>query len=167
MTVATVDINSSYKRKKQTKTESTMLITDADVLFKSTSERRAYRRAARSECPAALGAASGWWCRRSHLPSSAPQSPETSTVPDPPGRRGETASGEAEAERRQRESQYFLYGRKVKAVLPAIKGKAEVTVQNGTKHHLSGEVLFLAKTFLWHGSSQAMAPFHSGERLLV
>lgn len=92
-----------------------MLITDADVSFKSTSERRAYRRAARSECPAALGAASGWWCRRSHLPSSAPQSPETSTVLVPPGRCGETANGEAEAERRQRESRYFLHGRKVKA----------------------------------------------------
>lgn len=81
-----------------------MRIIHASVFDQTTSEWRAYQRAARSECPAAPGAALGWWCRRSHLPSSAPPSPETSTGPDPPGRRGDRANREAEAESRGQDS---------------------------------------------------------------
>lgn len=96
-----LSINSSIKNGKKSKatqkrSQSMRLIIEAYVLFKSTSERHAYQRAARSECPAALGAASGWWCRRSHPPSSAPPSPETASVPDPPG--WDTANRDAEAE---------------------------------------------------------------------
>lgn len=44
------------------------------------------RRATQSECPSALGAELGWWCRRSHPPSLTPQSPKTSTLLVPPRR---------------------------------------------------------------------------------
>lgn len=139
-----------------------MLATDADVLLKSTSEQPAYRRAARSECLAALGAASGWWCHRSHLPSSAPQSPETSTVPDPPGRRGETANGEAEAERREWESQYFLYGRKVKAGYKLSKGGWGHSSKRDKASFIWGGFIFRKKSFCDMAAAKRWLPSTPG-----
>lgn len=44
----------------------------------------AYRRAAQTGCPTALGVELGWWYHRSHPPSLTPQSQETSTFLVPP-----------------------------------------------------------------------------------